>query len=189
MTIDFAEKASLIKQGLVTSVSTLLLTGCSISVPQAESSYRFVKELISSDEGSSQDQQAIWLASVGDRGAVLRPYLSGGLTVFANTDGDAIAFDGWTIRSVTGFGLGSSVSIAGKEGRRIFVQDGIKVSVVCGDWKFKDSTWKQSCTNGTGKIEIDEIGNIIEIIFSLGDEFGGVTSQVVHLRELRGLNQ
>ena len=120
MTIDFAEKASLIKQGLVTSVSTLLLTGCSISVPQAESSYKFVKELISSDEGSSQDQQAIWLASVGDRGAVLRPYLSGGLTVFANTDGDAIAFDGWTIRSVVGFGLAGPLSISGKVGNRTF---------------------------------------------------------------------
>ena len=90
-------------------------------MPQVESSYRFVKDLISSDDVSTQEQQAIWLASVGDRGAVLRPYLSGGLTVFANTEGDAIAFDGWTIRSVVGFGLTVPLSISGKDGNRIFL--------------------------------------------------------------------
>ena len=95
-------------------------TGCNISMPQAESSYRFVKGLISSDNISMQEQQPIWLASVGDRGAVLRPYISGGLTVFANTDGDAIAFDGWTIRSIVGFGIEGPVSIAGKDGIRTF---------------------------------------------------------------------
>ena len=84
-------------------------------VPQAEYSYRFVKDLTSSEEVSSEEQHAIWLASVGGRGALLRPYLSGGLTVFANASGDAIAFDGWTIRSIMGFGLASPLSIS--EGR------------------------------------------------------------------------
>ena len=180
MTIDVAKKASLIKQGLVTSLSTLLLTGCSISVPQAESSYRFVKELISSDEGSSQEQQAIWLASVGDRGAVLRPYLSGGLTVFANTDGDAIAFDGWTIQSVVGFGLAGPLSISGKDGNRTFSIGGEISSTECDPWYLRGLTWRQTCSNGSGEILLNEEGNIQKITMAIGNGSGIVTLRVAN---------
>ena len=180
MTIDLIEKASLVKQGLVTSLSTLLLTGCSISVPQAESSYRFVKELISSDEGSSQEQQAIWLASVGDRGAVLRPYLSGGLTVFANTDGDAIAFDGWTIRSVVGFGLAGPLSISGKDGNRTFSIGGEISSTECDPWYLRGLTWRQTCSNGSGEILLNEEGNIQKITMAIGNGSGIVTLRVAN---------
>ena len=180
MTIDFAEKASLVRRGLVTSLSTLLLTGCSISVPQAESSYRFVKELISSDEGSSQEQQATWLASVGDRGAVLRPYLSGGLTVFANTDGDAIAFDGWTIRSVMGFGLAGPLSISGKDGNRTFSAGGRITSTECDRWHLNELTWRQTCVNGDGRIVLNQEGNIELISMSLGKYLGVVTLRVTN---------
>jgi len=180
MTIDVAKKASLIKQGLVTSLSTLLLTGCSISVPQAESSYRFVKELISSDKGSKQEQQAIWLASVGDRGAVLRPYLSGGLTVFANTDGDAIAFDGWTIRSVVGFGLAGPLSISGKVGNRTFSVGGEITSAECDPWYLRGLTWRQTCSNGSGEILLNEEGNIQKITMAIGNGSGIVTLRVAN---------
>ena len=180
MTIDVAKKASLVRRGLVTSLSTLLLTGCSISVPQAESSYRFVKELISSDEGSSQEQQAIWLASVGDRGAVLRPYLSGGLTVFANTDGDAIAFDGWTIRSVVGFGLAGPLSISGKVGNRTFSVVGEITSAECDPWYLRGLTWRQTCSNGSGEILINEEGNIQKITMAIGNGSGIVTLRVAN---------
>ena len=134
MTIDMIKKVSITKQGLVSSLGILLLGGCSISAPQVESSYRFVKRLISPDDAFTQDKQAIWLASLKDRGAVLRPYLSGGLTVFANTDGDAIAFDGWIIRSVVGFGLEGPLSISGKDGLRTFTIAGKKfrLSVMSG---------------------------------------------------------
>ena len=178
MTIDVAKKASLIKQGLVTSLSTLLLTGCSISVPQAESSYRFVKELISSDEGSKQERQAIWLASVGGRGAVLRPYLSGGLTVFANTDGDAIAFDGWTIRSVVGFGLAGPLSISGKVGNRTFSVGGQITSSECDPWRLRGLTWHQTCSNGPGEIVLDDEDNIQKITMPIGDGSDIVTLRV-----------
>jgi hypothetical protein len=180
MTIDLIEKASLVKQGLVTSLSTLLLTGCSISMPQAESSYRFVKELISSDEGSSQEQQAIWLASVGDRGAVLRPYLSGGLTVFANTDGDAITFDGWTIRSVVGFGLAGPLSISGKDGNRTFSVGGGITSAECDPWYLKGLTWRQTCSNGSGEILLNEEGNIQKITMAIGNGSRIVTLRVAN---------
>ena len=51
-------------------------------------------------EESFTDEPATWFASVDGSGAILNPYLSNDLIVFANTDGDAIAFDGWIIRSV-----------------------------------------------------------------------------------------
>ena len=178
MTIDFIEKARLVKQCLVLSLSIFLLTGCSISVPQAESSYRFVKDLISSDEGSSQKQQAIWLASVRGRGAVLRPYLSGDLTVFANADGDAISFDGWTIRSVVGFGLAGPLSISGKDGNRTFSAGGRTTSTECDQWYLNGLTWSQICANGEGQIVLNQDGNIELILMSLGESLGIVTLKV-----------
>jgi hypothetical protein len=178
MTIDFAEKASLIKQGLVTSLSTLLLMGCSISVPQVESSYKFVKAVVLSDEVSLEEQQAIWLASVGGRGAVLRPYLSGGLTVFANTDGDAIAFDGWTIRSVVGFGLAGPISISGRDGNRTFSVGGVITSAECDPWYLRGLTWRQTCSNGPGEIVLSEDGNIQKITMEIGNGSGIVTLRV-----------
>ncbi len=180
MTSDFAEKASLIKQGLVTSLSTLLLTGCSISVPQVESSYKFVKAVVLSDQVSSEEQQAIWLASVGGRGAVLRPYLSGGLTVFANTDGDAIAFDGWTIRSVVGFGLAGPLSISGKDGNRTFLAGGRTTSTECDQWHLNGLTWHQTCSNGPGEIVLSEDGNIQKITMAIGNGSGIVTLRVAN---------
>ena len=94
----------------------------------------FVKDLISSDDNSPQGQQAIWLASVDEYGAILRPYLSGGFIVFANTDGDAIAFDGWTIRSIVGFGFAGPLSIYGKDGNRT-IRVGELLSAKCDPWR------------------------------------------------------
>ena len=178
MSTVFAEKAGLIKLGLVTSLSALLVTGCSISVPQVESSYRFVKAVVLSDQVSSEEQQAIWLASVGGRGAVLRPYLSGGLTVFANTDGDAIAFDGWTIRSVVGFGLEGPLSISGKDGNRTFLAGGRTTSTECDQWYLNGLTWHQTCSNGPGEIVLDDEENIQKITMPIGDGSGIVTLRV-----------
>ena len=178
MTIDFAEKASLIKQVFVTSVSALLLTGCSISVPQVESSYKFVKAVALPDEVSSGEQQAIWLASVGGRGAVLRPYVTSGLTVFANTDGDAIAFDGWTIRSVVGFGLAGPLSISGKVGNRTFSVGGEITSTECDLWYLRGLTWRQTCLNGPSEIVLSDDGNIQRITMAIGNGSGIVTLRV-----------
>lgn len=177
MTIDILNKARIIQQCVVLSLSVLILGGCSVSLPQVESSYRFVRDLISSDDVSSQ-QQAVWLASVDDRGAVLRPYLSGGLTVFANIDGDAIAFDGWTIRSVVGFGLAVPLSISGKDGSRTFSAGGRTTSTECDQWHLKGLTWSQICANGEGRIVVNQNGNIELILMSLGENLGIVTLKV-----------
>lgn len=175
MITDAVSACNLSIKRMIIGLIAILTFGCSVSVPQVEYSYKFVKGLTGAGEFSSQEQAAIWLASVGDRGAVLRPYLSGGLTVFANTDGDAIAFDGWTIRSVMGFELAGPLSISGKDGKRIFSTAGQITSTECEPWYLSGRTWRQACTNGDGEIVLSEEGNIELILMSLGENFGIVT--------------
>ena len=178
MSVDLAMKCKLAIKSIFMGLCTVSVTGCNISVPQAESSYRFMKDVIFSGDVSSQEQQAVWLASVGGRGAVLRPYLSGEFTVFANADGDAITFDGWTVRSVVGFGLAGPISISGKHGNRTFFIDRLKTSTQCDPWHLKGLTWRQTCANGDGEIVLNQDGNIELILMSLGENLGIVTLRV-----------
>ena len=156
----------------------LLVSGCTFSAPQFEAGIRFVERVASGKSETAQEPRATWLASVGDRGAVLNPYLANGLTVFANVDGDAIAFDGWTIRSITGFGLSSPVSITGKDGVRVFVYGGRQTTTDCGAWTRSELNWEQICANGFGQITLDEAGNIQSITMALGNKLGIVTLRV-----------
>ena len=169
MSTRVIEKGGIAKQFVTASLCILLITGCSISVPQADSSYRVMKDLFFSDGESFQEQDPSWLASVGDHGAVLRPYLSGSLTVFANTDGDAIAFDGWTIRSVVGFGMQHPLSIIGRDGVRIFTVAGHKTQTNCEKWYRAGLVWSQRCSNGLSEIVLDDEGNIQKITMAISD--------------------
>ena len=156
----------------------LLMVGCTFSAPQFEAGIRLIQRVASGKSETAGEPRATWLASMGDRGAVLNPYLSNGLTVFANTDGDAIAFDGWTIRSITGFGLSSPVSVTGKDGARVFVFNGAQTKTDCEAWTRSGLNWEQVCANGDGQITLDDNGNIQSITMALGDKLGIVTLRV-----------
>ena len=156
----------------------LVMGGCTFSAPQFEAGIRFVERVASGMSETAQEPRATWLASVGDRGAVLNPYSSSGLTVFANVDGDAIAFDGWTIRSITGFGLSSPVSVTGKDGARVFVYGGRQSITDCDAWTRSGSNWEQVCANGNGQITLDNTGNIQSITMALSNKLGIVTLRV-----------
>ena len=130
------------------------------------------------ESSSEEDAPALWLASVGERGALLNPYTASGLIVFANTDGDAIAFDGWTVRSVSGFGLPAPISISGKDGLRKFAGPLGQYLTTCDSWVLEGLIWTQSCGNGDGVIELNDAGNIERIVLSLGKERGNVTLRV-----------
>lgn len=158
--------------------TALSLHGCTFSVPQFEAAVNFAKTITNGETSSEGEAPAVWLASVGERGALLNPYTASGLIVFANTDGDAIAFDGWTVRSVSGFGLSVPISISGKDGLRDFAGPFGQYSTTCDPWVLKDLIWTQSCGNGDGVIELNEAGNIERIILSLGKERGIVTLRV-----------
>ena len=159
-------------------IAVFLLQGCTFSVPQFDAAVNFAKTITLGESSSAEDAPAVWLASVGERGALLNPYTASGLIVFANTDGDAIAFDGWTVRSVSGFGLSAPISISGKEGPRDFAGPFGRYSTNCDPWVLEGLIWAQSCGNGDGVIELNEAGNIERIILSLGKERGNVTLQV-----------
>ena len=159
-------------------VCGLLMVGCTFSAPQFEAGIRFIERAASGKSETAGEPRATWLAAVGDRGAVLNPYLSNGLTVFANTDGDAIAFDGWTIRSITGFGLSSPISITGKDGSGVFFFNGAQTKTDCAAWTRSGLNWEQVCANGDGQITLDDNGNIQSITMALGDKLGIVTLRV-----------
>ena len=158
----------------------LMSAGCTFSAPQAESAWRLINSITTSEAEDGAAKQPIWLASVGEIGAVLKPYAAGGFTVFANVDGDAIAFDGWIVRSITGFGLEKPLSVAGKEGKRSFAIDDDILTANCGSWERRKRVWRQDCDIGRSKISLDAEGNIQEISMSLGEKLGFVTLRVAN---------
>ena len=155
-----------------------LVSGCTFSAPQFESAIAMAQGIIASDDPKSADEPATWFASVDGAGAVLNPYVSGNLIVFANTDGDAIAFDGWTIRSLVGFGLRDPVSISGKDGMRTFTFDGHQTITKCDPWNLEGLIWSQTCSNGPSEILLDDEGNIQKITMAIGNGSGIVTLRV-----------
>ena len=155
-----------------------MVSGCTFSAPQFESAIALAQSVIASNDPKSAGETATWLASVDGTGAVLNPYGSNDLIVFANTDGDAIAFDGWTIRSLVGFGLRDPVSISGKDGMRTFTFDGHQTITKCDPWNLEGLIWSQTCSNGPSEILLDDEGNIQKITMAIGNGSGIVTLRV-----------
>ena len=156
----------------------VLVSGCTFSAPQFESAIVLAQSFIASDNPKLVDEPATWFASVDGTGAVLNPYVSNDLIVFANADGDAIAFDGWTIRSVVGFGLKEPFSISGKDGVRTFTVAGQKTQTQCDEWSLAEFIWSQTCSNGPGEIVLDNEGNIQKITMPVFDGSVIVTLRV-----------
>ena len=169
-----------VKLRLLSILICLLPTGCNFSAPQVESAWRVINGFATGTEKDTVSEQPIWLASVGDYGAVVKPYASGGFTVFANADGDAIAFDGWIVRSITGFGLEKPLSMTGKEGVRSFVIGDEVSSANCGSWEWRAPVWRQDCDIGRSTISLDAQGNIQKISMSVGEKLGFVTLRVAN---------
>lgn len=164
---------------VVLLLSVFVLPGCTFSVPQAESAMRWVKSL-SQDQEDDPKQAPSWLGTVDGYGAVLKPYTAGDFIVFANIEGDAIAFDGWVVRAITGFGLTTPLSISGKEGVRTFVSGGAVFTIRCGSWTWRQPAWEQRCDQGPSKIVLDDAGNIQQISMVLGERAKFVTLRVAN---------
>ena len=163
---------------LSTLMAALVLHGCTFSVPQFDAAVNFARVITTGESSAEKDAPAVWLASVGEVGALLNPYTTSGMIVFANTDGDAIAFDGWTIRSVVGFGLKEPLSISGKDGVRTFTVAGQKTETNCDAWDLAELIWSQTCSNGPGEIVLSDDGNIQKITMAIGNGSGIVTLRV-----------
>ena len=153
----------------------LTLHACAIRVPQAEAMLNQFQKLVGSEE---ETRQTVWLASFNGQGAVLSPYIADGYTVFANGEGDAVAFDGWVIRSVLGFGKGSSLSIFDEGWDRSSVSNTTRFIATCLEWQKEDLgegyEWRQICgINGHETvIRIDGAGRITSIRQAFGGDLG-----------------
>ena len=153
----------------------LTLQACAIRVPQAEAALNQFQKLVGSEE---KTRPAVWLGSFNGQGAVLIPYVTDGYTVFANDEGDAVAFDGWVIRSVLGFGKESSLSISDKGWDRSSVSNATRFTATCSEWQKEDLgegyEWRQICgINGHETvIRIDGAGSITGIRQAFGGDLG-----------------
>ena len=156
-----------------------ILSGCTLTFPQIDAAVQLIPLL----KNEQKEQGApIWLASVGGVGAVLTPYAMEGYTLFANEDGDAIAFDGWTVRAIYGFGLTEPIKVSGKTGSRSVSSSRGKTITMCSEWINQPTEfsqrWRQTCSVGPGEIAVNSDGNIEEIRMSLGRELGSITLRV-----------
>ena len=157
----------------------MLLSGCTLTFPQVNAAVQLIPLL----KNEQKEQGApMWLASVGGVGAVLTPYAMDGYTLFANEDGDAIAFDGWTVRAIYGFNLTKPLKVSGKTGSRSISSSRGRTKTMCSEWISQPDEsslrWQQTCSAGQGEIIVNSDGNIEEIRMSLGRELGSVALRV-----------
>jgi hypothetical protein len=157
----------------------MLLSGCTLTFPQVNAAMQLIP--LPSDEQKEQSAPT-WLASVGSVGAVLTPYALDDYTLFANEDGDAIAFDGWTVRAIYGFNLTKPIKVSGKTGSRSILSSLGRTKAMCSEWisQLDESAlrWQQTCSVGPSDIVVNSDGNIEEIRMSVGRELGSVALRV-----------
>ena len=80
-----------------------------------------------------------WQASISNQNWTLTAISKDNLMIFMNDHGDALAFDGWTIRSLIGFGFGPSpLTITKDEKHRVFKSESSVSRHICGSWSKKE---------------------------------------------------
>ena len=160
---------------LLTVVILFIFQGCSIRVPQAEVAFNQLKKMAGPEE---KVRQPVWLATFNGRGAVLIPYVTDGYTIFANESGDAVAFDGWVVRSLLGFGRKAALSVSDDGWTRTSVSNMSGFTGTCSEWRKQvlpeGYEWRQICgINGHETvIHIDEAGSITSIRQAFGGDLG-----------------
>ena len=151
------------------------LQACAIRVPQVEAALNQIQQWTGPQE---EARQAVWLASFDGQGAVLIPYVADGYTVFANDSGDAVAFDGWVVRSVLGFGIRGTLTVSDIGWDRTSESSTAGFTATCKEWQREDLSkgyqWRQICgINGHETvISIDEAGTIKGIKQAFGGDLG-----------------
>ena len=154
------------------------LQACAIRVPQVEAALNQIQQWTGPQE---EARQAVWLASFDGQGAVLIPYVADGYTVFANDSGDAVAFDGWVVRSVLGFGIRGTLTVSDIGWDRTSESSTAGFTATCKEWQREDLSkgyqWRQICgINGHETvIHIDEAGSISKIKQAFGGDLGALT--------------
>jgi len=111
-----------------------------------------------------------WVARYGARTQPVIAVNQEPFIVFANNQETAIAFDGWRIRSIAGFGLKSPIKIAYKQDDPIFQVGGKTRRHRCSEWRFNKmpmgGAWQQTCEADfyyQNSVALDTEGRIIRI--------------------------
>ena len=98
---------------LLAIVSMSLISGCLVvKTPQIETQVRSFKECLTNLSPRTMSEVLSESARVGSEGRLVEVVEQDGFFVFVSGAGDAIAFDGWNIRSIIGFGSSDTRQIA-----------------------------------------------------------------------------
>lgn len=145
----------------MTALLSLCLGGCTFSAPQLEGLVQIFKPEIKSEYA--------WVAQVGREVSSVTAVGYDSSVIFASSEGGAIVFDGWRIRSVNGFGLASPLRIEVTDDGVEYVRSVSLVSHACGPWQKRFGSridWVQVCEadfSYENRITLDSLDRIIEI--------------------------
>ena len=160
----------------------LLLSGCTVSFPQVDSVVDLVQAELNAIKEGEPAQDTRWSASYNGTGRLMTPYLEGGLTIFVSEQGDAVAFDGWLIRSLGGFDQGEIIRVNDDENQRIYNKGSSRTIGECGSWVNSGTsdgsvTWTQLCENPDAKntIRLNDSGLIVQIDQVIDGSGGRIT--------------
>ena len=126
----------------------VISSACVVRVPQLDR----LTSILNSTESADQDAYTgMWTAKVDDYGAVVSVYEVDGLFIFVSDEGDAVAFDGWNIKSLVGFGIGQmlTISVSNNLGA---TRDSNTSNLRCSKWtsqrlKNEEILWRQTCSS------------------------------------------
>ena len=148
----------------------LLLSGCTVSFPQVDSVVDLVQAELDAVKQVEPAQDTRWSASFNGTGRLMTPYLEGDLTIFVSEQGDAVAFDGWLIRSLGGFDQDQIIRVNDDDNQRIYNNGSSRTIGDCGFWvnaitSDGSATWTQICESPDAKntIRLNEAGLIVQI--------------------------
>lgn len=158
---------------LVALVCASLLQGCLVvRTPQIESASSLIQSIFDDPSFEDDAQGKKWSARVGEEGRLVEVVEQGGFFVFVSSTGDAIAFDGWDIRSIIGFGGSDTMQIVVESDQKQFRSAGGLSSRRCEGWKLDaylspadSKRWVQQCDDQVrvNSIVVDSAGAISEI--------------------------
>lgn len=154
-------------------ICSLGLAGCNVTFPQFDSAISAVRSQLAKQSESPRSTEIRWSASFKGEGRLMRAFTENGLTLFVSEEEDAIAFDGWVVRSLGGFGNSSILSIIDTGSARQYRSGATYEAphaTQCGNWTNSSSeggnmVWLQDCNRADepNSITLNQQGLIVAI--------------------------
>ena len=132
---------------LLALCGTSFLQSCLVvNAPQVETVKALAKSMFDKPVSEDIEQSAKWSARVGDEGRLVKVVEQDGFFVFVSNAGDAIAFDGWDVRSIIGFGGSDTRQIAVDDEQKRFRSAVGLSSRRCEGWKLDPNAFPEDIT-------------------------------------------